>query len=92
MVAARAGGQNRAPMRRIIIGMLVAGWLAGCASSGSDWAKPGASQQQIGRDTNECLLDAQMIESGPQGPRTRIQQDRYQRCMTDRGYTPASGK
>jgi len=87
------GGRTESgAMRPLVIGLLVAGWLAGCASSGSDWTKPGASEQQIGRDTNECLLDAQMVQSGPQGPRTTIQQDRYRRCMTDRGYAPAAGK
>jgi hypothetical protein len=74
-------------MRGIVTGLIVAGWLAGCATSASDtWAKPGATEQDIGRDTNECLLQAQMIRSGPQGPRTVIQQDRYRSCMVARGY------
>jgi uncharacterized protein YceK len=75
-------------MRTHIVAILVAGLLAGCASSSSDdWAKPGATQEQIGRDTADCLLKAQIVQSGPQGPRTTIMQDQYQACMTGRGYT-----
>jgi hypothetical protein len=80
-------------MRRIVTGLIIVGWLAGCASSASDtWAKPGATEQQIGRDTTECLLQAQMIESGPRGPRTVIQQDRYRGCMVGRGYAAGPAK
>ncbi len=62
------------------------------SSASDDWSKPGASQQQIGRDTADCLMQAQMIQSGPQGPRTAIQQDAYRRCMTARGYSSGPGK
>jgi hypothetical protein len=74
-------------MRTLVASLLTAGLLAGCASSsGPNWTKPGASEQQIGRDTADCLAQAQIIRSGPQGPKTTIEQDRYRRCMTDRGY------
>ena len=79
-------------MRTLVASLLAAGALAGCASSGSDWSKPGASEQQVGRDTADCLGQAQIIRSGPQGPQTVIEQDRYRRCMTDRGYTAGTTK
>ena len=76
-----------------LILLAAAGLLAACASSSSqDWAKPGATEQQIGRDTADCLLQAQIVQSGPQGPRTVIQQDQYRECMTSRGYTSAKAK
>lgn len=75
-------------MRALVTALAVAALLAGCASSRSEnWAKPGATQQQIGSDTTDCLLQAQIVQSGPQGPRTVIQQDQYRECMTARGYT-----
>ena len=80
-------------MRPLLASMIVAGCLAACASSKSDdWSKPGATQQQIGRDTADCLGQAQIVRSGPQGPRTTIQQDQYRECMTSRGYTSGSSK
>jgi hypothetical protein len=78
-------------MKTRLVALVVAGLLAGCASSKSDdWSKPGATQQQIGRDTADCLLQAQIVTSGPQGPRTTIQQDQYRECMTSRGYSSSS--
>jgi len=74
-------------MRVLVVSLTALGLLAGCASSSSDWAKAGASDQELGRDTADCLAGAQMMVSGGQGPpRTVIQQDRYRRCMTNRGY------
>jgi len=75
----------------IITGAVALVLLAGCASS-SDWTKPGATQQQVGRDTADCLTLAQIVQSGPQGPRTTIQQDRYRACMQERGYAEAARK
>jgi hypothetical protein len=80
-------------MRSVAIGMTALTLLAGCASSASDgWTKAGASEQQIGRDTADCLAGAQIVTSGPQGPRTTIQQDRYRRCMVERGYAETPRK
>ena len=80
-------------MRALVTVLGTAVLLAGCASSKSgDWSKPGATQQQIGRDTADCLLQAQIVQSGPQGPRTVIQQDQYRDCMTARGYTSGPDK
>jgi len=79
-------------MRFVVIGVIV--WLlVGCASSASDWTKAGASEQQVGQDTADCLGGAQMIIAGAQGtPRTVIQQDRYRRCMLERGYAETPRK
>jgi len=80
-------------MRLLVASLLAAGCVSGCASSSSnDWAKPGATQEQIGRDTADCLLQAQIVQSGPQGPRTTIMQDQYRDCMTQRGYNSATNK
>ncbi|OLD58860.1 MAG: hypothetical protein AUF60_08010 [Gemmatimonadetes bacterium 13_1_20CM_69_28] len=73
-------------MRSLVVGLAVLGLLAGCASSSSDgWTKAGASQQDLARDELHCLAQARMLDGGPQGPRAVIQQDRYRRCMVERG-------
>ena len=79
-------------MRSLLASLLVVSCLAGCASSSKseDWSKPGATKEQIGRDTADCLAQSQIVRSGPQGPRTTIQQDQYQNCMTSRGYKSGS--
>ena len=67
--------------------------LSGCASSGSDgWMKPGMTEQELSRDTMQCLAQSQGMAPGRDGPRTTVDQDRYQRCMTARGYTAAPTK
>ena len=38
--------------------------LAGCASSSPGWTKAGASEKQVGQDTNDCLAAAQMTVGG----------------------------
>jgi hypothetical protein len=43
--------------------------------------------QQRDRDTLGCLTEAKRITPGPGGPVETVNQDRYRRCMTDRGYT-----
>jgi hypothetical protein len=71
-----------------VVSLIVAPWLAGCASSGQDtWTKPGVTEQQRGRDTLDCLTEAKRVTPGPGGPVEQVNQDRYRRCMTDRGYT-----
>jgi hypothetical protein len=65
----------------------------GCASSGSDgWTKAGATEEQVNRDSADCLFSAQVVAPGREGPRTRVDQDRYRQCMTNRGYTSTSTK
>jgi hypothetical protein len=68
-------------------------WLAACASSSSDtWTKPGVTEQERGRDTLDCLNNARRVTPGPGGPVEQVNQDRYRRCMTDRGYTSGPAK
>ena len=69
--------------------LIALGMLAGCASSASEgWMKPGATEEQINRDSADCLFDAQStVPGGSQGPRMVVNQDRYRQCMANRGYT-----
>jgi len=75
------------------LSLMLGSCLAGCASSGSDtWTKPGVTDQQRGRDTLDCLTEAKRVTPGPGGPIEQVNQDRYRRCMTDRGYTSGPPK
>ncbi len=79
-------------MRAVFVVSLVVG-LAACASSTSDtWTKPGVTEQQRGRDTLDCLTEAKRVTSGQGGPVQQVDQDRYRRCMTERGYTSGPAK
>jgi hypothetical protein len=72
------------PLAGLLVLVLLGGY-AGSASGG--WSKPGGSEQQLSRDTADCLTAAQtVVGGGAQGPRTVVQQDRDRRCMEDRGY------
>ena len=78
---------------RGLAGLLVATLIAGCSASAREgWTKPGMTQQELDRDTADCLVQAQSVVGSAQGPRTSVNQDRYRRCMQERGYTlgPAS--
>lgn len=70
-------------------GLLVAlGLLTGCGSpSSGGWAKPGATEEQVNRDSADCLAGAQSMAPGRDGPRMVVNQDRYRQCMANRGYT-----
>jgi hypothetical protein len=59
---------------------------AGC-TSGEEWVKPGASDAQRDRDTSECLFASAETVPTSQGYQRRLNQDRYRRCMSERGYT-----
>jgi hypothetical protein len=80
--------------RAMVVGALVIGqaWLAACASSVDTWTKPGVTEEQRGRDTLDCLDEAKRVTPGPGGPIEQVNQDRYRRCMTDRGYTSGPAK
>jgi hypothetical protein len=69
--------------------VIVLGALAGCASSASEgWTKPGATEEQVNRDSADCLFAAQSTApGGSRGPRMVVYQDRYRQCMASRGYT-----
>ena len=79
--------------------LIVLGVLAGCASSESaGWTKPGATKEQVNRDSDDCLFNAQSMApggvapGGSRGPGMVVNQDRYRRCMARRGYTAGSTK
>jgi hypothetical protein len=62
--------------------------VAGCASSDPYvYTKPGATTEQKERDKTDCLFDSRVTTQGPNGPQIRVDQDRYRRCMADKGYT-----
>jgi hypothetical protein len=75
-----------------IVTLLLGSALAGCATSGDTWTKPGVTEQERGRDTMDCLTEAKRVTPGVGGPTETINQDRYRRCMTDRGYTSGPAK
>jgi hypothetical protein len=69
----------------LVLGVLFL--LSGCASSGDTWTKAGATEQEQGRDTSDCLLQARRMMAGRNGPISTVDQTRYQDCMASRGYT-----
>jgi len=82
-----AGTVRRRSVRCTVL-LAVLTILGGCASAGSDgWTKPGMTEEQLGHDTLQCLTEARQILAAREGPRTRIDQDRYRQCMAGRGYT-----
>jgi hypothetical protein len=69
------------------------GLLSGCASSGSGgWTKPGMTDDQLKRDTADCLTESTRMVSGIEGTRQVVDQPRYRSCMAGRGYTVAPTK
>lgn len=69
------------------------GCLAGCGASSGGWTKPGMTEQGLNRDTMECLTDSSMmVPGGAMGPRESVDQDRYRRCMAERGYSAGAPK
>ena len=61
--------------------------MTGCASPDPYvYTKPGATEQKE-RDKTDCLFDSKETTQGPGGPRITVNQDRYRRCMTDKGWT-----
>ena len=49
--------------------LIVLGVLAGCASSASQgWTKPGATEEQVNRDSADCLFNAQSMAPGGVAP------------------------
>jgi hypothetical protein len=64
--------------------VLVLALLAGCGPS-AQWVNrdQGITADQLKRDESQCMFGA--TEAGAQGPRVNI--ERFERCMADRGYT-----
>lgn len=63
--------------------------VGGCASSETAPSSSPATEGDRNRDTMDCMNVAREVRSGPQGPRTTINQDRYQECMRERSYGTA---
>ena len=59
---------------------------AGCEAT-EEWVKPGASDADRDRDTMACLAESSDTVPSAQGPRRVLNQDRYRRCMSEKGYT-----
>ncbi len=66
--------------------LCLAAVLVGCEAT-EEWVKQGASDAQRDRDASECLVASAETAPTAQGPQRRLNQDRYRRCMSDRGYT-----
>ena len=82
-------GRRGTVMHRLaaLIVLMGLGLLAGCGSTSGGWTKPGMTEEGLGQDTLSCLTDART------GPRVgMIDQDRYRRCMADRGYVAGPAK
>jgi hypothetical protein len=66
--------------------------LAGCSSTSDGWTKTGMTKEELDQDTASCLLNARATVPSREGPRIIVDQDRYRRCMADRGYTAGPAK
>jgi len=66
--------------------------FAGCSSTSDGWTKTGMTKEELDQDTASCLLDSRATAPSRQGPRLIVDQDRYRRCMADRGYTAGPAK
>lgn len=71
--------------RSILIAVML---VCGCAGTDYVYTKAGATAEQKEIDKTDCLVDARTTVQGPGGgPQVQVNQDRYRRCMTDKGYT-----
>jgi len=70
-------------MKRVacLLSMLL---LAACA--GSEWSKPNAGEAELHQDSSACLLEAERITHAKNQFNLQKQQDRYARCMQERGW------
>ena len=59
--------------------------LAGCGGT-EEWVKPGASETERDGDRAACLNQSYEMMPSAQGPRRAINQERFRRCMGERGY------
>jgi len=78
-------------MRRLITAVLVVAVLGGCATTTRKtiYAKPGVSEEQKKKDETECI-QAAIDTAGPRAAAfIAVDRDTVDRCMRQRGYTPA---
>ena len=84
-------GLHVVALRRLTTAVLVVALLGGCATTTRKtvYAKPGVSEEQKKKDEAECIQAA--IDTA--GPRAAVfiavDRDTVDRCMRQRGYTPA---
>ena len=60
--------------------------LAGCGAT-EQWVKPGASDAERDRDRAICFNESYDTIPSAHGAQRVLNQDRFQRCMSERGYT-----
>jgi len=74
--------------------LLALGAVAGCASSAAEsWTKPGATKEQVNKDSADCLFAAQSVmPGGREGPAITVDQVQYRQCMINRGYSAGPSK
>jgi hypothetical protein len=65
----------------------VLGLVAGCASSGWIYTKPGASPAALDHDLSACRKLAHRPHSFALVQSRRVDQDELNRCMERKGYT-----
>ncbi len=58
---------------------------AGCGAT-EEWVKPGASDADRDRDTATCINESYDTMPSAHGAQRVLNQDRYRRCMSERGY------
>jgi len=75
-------GRRKGVVPVLLLSLIVVG---GCASSETTPSGSAATEDVKGRDTMECMNLARQVRQSPQGPRTTVDQDRYQQCMAERG-------
>lgn len=91
-------------MKTSVIVLIVAALsLAGCATPTHNWAKAGATQADLDRDMYECQRDANMIPSrqSPYGGYVALVRERQdqdyrvhfsEQCLKSKGWRKVGGK
>jgi hypothetical protein len=90
LLRASVVGLQVVALRRLTTAVLVVALLGGCMTTRKTiYVKPGASEEQKKKDESECVQAA--IDTA--GPRPAafiaVDRDTVDRCMRQRGYTPA---
>ena len=75
-------------IRRTLLMLMVGVLMTGCGSSPDlVYRKPGVTEDQRERDKSDCVFASMETVPGGYGASRRLDTDRYQRCMENRGYT-----
>ena len=84
-------GMRFVALRRLTTAVLVVAVLGGCATTTRKtiYVKPGVSDEQKKKDEAECV-QAAIDTAGPRAAAfIAVDRDTVDRCMRQRGYTPA---